>query len=78
MTPGALASPAPASRPKSLRWASRFGDVLTGCGAVSGAASGGWLIAHFGFAPLNWVGLAWIAAALGLSPWVGQRRATLA
>jgi predicted MFS family arabinose efflux permease len=47
-------------------------------GQAAGAASGGWLIAHFGFAPLNWVGLAWIAAALGLSLWVGQRRVTFA
>jgi predicted MFS family arabinose efflux permease len=47
-------------------------------GQAAGAASGGWLIAHFGFAPLNWVGLAWIAAALALSLWVGQRRVTFA
>jgi predicted MFS family arabinose efflux permease len=31
------------------------------------------LIAHFGFAPLNWVGLVWLAAALALSLWAGRR-----
>jgi predicted MFS family arabinose efflux permease len=38
-----------------------------------GASSGGWLIAHFGFAPLHWVGLVWLAAAITLSLWAGRR-----
>jgi len=41
-------------------------------GQAMGAASGGWLIAHFGFAPLHWVGLAWMAAAIALSLWAGR------
>ena len=44
-------------------------------GQAMGASSGGWLIAHFGFAPLNWVGLAWVAAAIALSLWAGRRSA---
>ena len=44
-------------------------------GQAMGASSGGWLIAHSGFAPLNWVGLAWLAAAITLSLWAGRRAA---
>ncbi|MEO8807122.1 MAG: MFS transporter [Burkholderiaceae bacterium] len=44
-------------------------------GQAMGAASGGWLIAHFGFTPLHWVGLAWMAAAITLSLWAGRRAA---
>ena len=44
-------------------------------GQAAGAASGGWLIAHGGYAPLNWVGLAWMAAAISLSLWAGRRAA---
>ena len=44
-------------------------------GQAVGAASGGWLIAHFGFAPLNWIGLAWLVAAITLSLWAGRRAA---
>ena len=44
-------------------------------GQAAGAASGGWLITHAGFAPLNWVGLAWLMAALSLSLWAGRRAA---
>ena len=31
-------------------------------GQAAGAASGGWLIAHGGYAPLHWLGLAWMVA----------------
>ena len=44
-------------------------------GQAAGAAGGGWLIAHGGFAPLHWVGLAWVIVALALSLWVGRRMA---
>ncbi len=46
-------------------------------GQAMGASSGGWLIAHFGFAPLNWVGLVWLAAAISLSLWAGRRATRL-
>jgi predicted MFS family arabinose efflux permease len=44
-----------------------------------GASSGGWIIAHSGYAPLNWVGVAWMLLALALSAWamrhpVGETR----
>jgi predicted MFS family arabinose efflux permease len=44
-------------------------------GQAAGAASGGWLIAHGGYAPLNWFGLAWLLVAIGLSVWAGRRPA---
>lgn len=44
-------------------------------GQAAGAASGGWLIAHGGYGPLNWVGLAWLLVAIALSLWAGQRQA---
>lgn len=44
-------------------------------GQAAGAASGGWLIAHGGYAPLSWLGLAWMAAAISLSLWAGNRKA---
>jgi len=47
-------------------------------GQAAGAAGGGWLIAHGGFAPLHWVGLAWVVVALALSLWVGRRMARMA
>jgi len=47
-------------------------------GQAAGAAGGGWLIAHGGFAPLHWVGLAWVIVALVLSLWVGRRMARTA
>jgi len=47
-------------------------------GQAAGAASGGWLIAHGGFAPLHWVGLAWMVLAIGASLWVGRQRVMLA
>ena len=47
-------------------------------GQAVGASSGGWLIAHAGYAPLNWFGLAWLAAAIALSLWVGRRMVTFA
>jgi len=43
-------------------------------GQAAGAASGGWLIAHGGYGPLNWVGLAWIIAAIALSLWAGRQK----
>ncbi|HJW12854.1 MAG TPA: MFS transporter [Albitalea sp.] len=43
-------------------------------GQAAGAAGGGWIVAHSGFAPLNWVGLAWLVAAIALSLWAGRRQ----
>lgn len=43
-------------------------------GQAAGAASGGWLIAHGGYAPLSWLGLAWLSLAIALSLWVGRRQ----
>jgi predicted MFS family arabinose efflux permease len=47
-------------------------------GQAAGAVSGGWLIAHGGFAPLHWVGLAWMLLALAVSVWVGRQSVVLA
>jgi predicted MFS family arabinose efflux permease len=47
-------------------------------GQAIGAAGGGWLIAHRGFAPLHWVGLAWMLAAIALSLWAGARKVVFA
>ena len=44
-------------------------------GQAAGASSGGWLIAHGGYAPLHWLGLAWMMAAIGTSVWAARRRA---
>jgi predicted MFS family arabinose efflux permease len=44
-------------------------------GQAVGAASGGWLIAHGGYAPLSWFGACWLLAAIALSLWVGRRGA---
>jgi predicted MFS family arabinose efflux permease len=48
-------------------------------GQAAGASSGGWLIAHQGYASLSLFGLAWLVAALALSIWAsraGRRRAS--
>jgi predicted MFS family arabinose efflux permease len=42
-------------------------------GQALGASSGGWLIAHGGYAPLNWVGAVCVAIALGMSLRLGRR-----
>lgn len=47
-------------------------------GQAIGASSGGWLIAHGGYAPLNWFGLAWLLAAIALSLWAGSRKVVFA
>lgn len=47
-------------------------------GQAVGASSGGWLIAHGGYAPLNWFGLVWLIAAIALSLWAGQRKVAFA
>jgi predicted MFS family arabinose efflux permease len=47
-------------------------------GQAIGASSGGWLIAHGGYAPLNWFGLAWLLAAIALSLWAGRRTVAFA
>jgi predicted MFS family arabinose efflux permease len=47
-------------------------------GQALGATGGGWLIAHGGYGPLHWVGLACLLAALALSLWVGRRGAAVA
>jgi predicted MFS family arabinose efflux permease len=44
-------------------------------GQAAGASSGGWVIEHGGYAPLNWLGLAWLVLAMLLSLWAGQRSA---
>jgi predicted MFS family arabinose efflux permease len=44
-------------------------------GQAAGASSGGWVIEHGGYAPLNWLGLAWMALAIALSLWAGRRTA---
>jgi predicted MFS family arabinose efflux permease len=44
-------------------------------GQAVGASGGGWLIAHGGYAPLHWVGLVCVLAAMALSLWVGRRSA---
>ena len=44
-------------------------------GQAIGASSGGWLLGHGGFAPLSWVSLAGVLAAMALSVWVGRQRA---
>ena len=41
-------------------------------GQAVGAAGGGWMVAHGGYAPLPRVGLAWMAAAVVLSIVVGR------
>jgi predicted MFS family arabinose efflux permease len=38
-------------------------------GQAAGASSGGWLIAHAGYAALSWVGLAWLIACIAVSLW---------
>ena len=43
-------------------------------GQAAGAASGGWLIARHGYGSLSVVGLAWMAAAIGLSAWAARAR----
>ncbi|HKX39711.1 MAG TPA: MFS transporter [Burkholderiaceae bacterium] len=43
-------------------------------GQAAGAASGGWLIAHAGYAPLNWAGLVWVVAAMLLSLWAARQK----
>ena len=43
-------------------------------GQAVGASSGGWLIAHGGYGPLNWCGLAWLLIAITLSLWAGRRK----
>jgi predicted MFS family arabinose efflux permease len=46
-------------------------------GQALGAASGGWVVAQGSYAPLSWIGLAWMAPALALSAWA-MRRGTAA
>jgi predicted MFS family arabinose efflux permease len=47
-------------------------------GQAAGAGSGGWLIAHGGYAPLHWLGLAWMIAAIATSVWAARRSSPLA
>jgi MFS transporter, DHA1 family, inner membrane transport protein len=42
-------------------------------GQAAGAGGGGALLASAGFAPLSWVGAAWMLGALGLSGWAAWR-----
>ncbi len=47
-------------------------------GQAAGASSGGWTIEHGGYAPLHWIGVVWMVAAIGLSAWVARRAAVQA
>jgi len=38
-------------------------------GQAAGASTGGWLIAHRGYAALSWAGLAWLVACIATSVW---------
>lgn len=42
-------------------------------GQAAGAAGGGALLATFGWRPLHWAGLCWMAAAMALSLWAARR-----
>ncbi|HSN34360.1 MAG TPA: MFS transporter [Ideonella sp.] len=42
-------------------------------GQALGAAGGGWLLGHYGYAPLSWAGVAWMLVAIGLSLWAERR-----
>ncbi len=42
-------------------------------GQAAGAGSGGWIVAHGGYAPLNWVGLAWAVVGIAVSVWVERQ-----
>ena len=44
-------------------------------GQALGAAGGGWIVAHGGYAPLSRVALAWVVAGLILSIWATRRAA---
>ncbi|MDO9283525.1 MAG: MFS transporter [Aquabacterium sp.] len=44
-------------------------------GQALGAASGGAMMAPFGYGPLHWVGLAWLLLAIALSVWAARRMA---
>ena len=44
-------------------------------GQAAGASSGGWLIDHGGYAPLHWLGVAWMIAAIATSAWAARRTA---
>ncbi len=41
-------------------------------GQALGASGGGWVLAHHGWAPMHWLGLAWMSVALALSWWAHQ------
>jgi len=38
-------------------------------GQAAGGSSGGWQIAHLGYAALSWVGLVWLIACIATSLW---------
>ena len=63
----ALAAPALATALISLNSSAMY------LGQFAGAASGGAIIAATGYAPLSWVGLAWMCAALLASIWAAAR-----
>ncbi|MCW7539833.1 MFS transporter [Aquabacterium sp. A7-Y] len=44
-------------------------------GQAVGASGGGWLMEHFGWDVLSWVGLGWTLLALALSLWAARRPA---
>ena len=62
-----LAAPALASALMALNTSAMY------LGQAAGASSGGWLLSHGGFAPLSWVGLTGVLAAIALSLWVSRQ-----
>ncbi|MCM5682014.1 MFS transporter [Schlegelella sp. S2-27] len=44
-------------------------------GQAVGAAGGGWLMLHGGYAPLSWVGFGWLLLAMAASHWVTRKLA---
>ena len=45
-------------------------------GQAAGASSGGWLIAHVGYAALSWAGLAWLLVCIAVSVWATRAART--
>jgi predicted MFS family arabinose efflux permease len=68
----ALAAPAVAPALMALNTSAIY------LGQAAGASTGGWLIAHAGYAVLSYAGAAWMAAAIGLSLWAGRRTVAIA
>ncbi len=67
-----VSAPALASALMALNTSARY------LGQAAGASGGGWLLDHGGFAPLAWLGLLAVLAAIALSLWVGRQRMEMA